>query len=43
MIEFYIFYHILYSFLDKDLWPDDGLMKRAETCSQLLKLRLVNK
>ena len=29
----YILYHILYSFLDKDLLPDGGLMKSAETCS----------
>jgi len=26
-------YHTLYSTLDKDLRPHDGLVKRAETCS----------
>ena len=30
-----ISYYTFYSFLDKDLRPDDGLVKRAETCSHL--------
>ena len=41
-IYFHILYHILYSFLDNDLWPDDGLMKKAETCSQLNVRRSVH-
>jgi len=34
--------YILYSFLDKDLRPDDGLVKKVETYSHS-KLYLVNK
>ena len=34
-------YYILYSFLYKDLRPDDGLVERAETCIHLKKLQLL--
>jgi hypothetical protein len=40
LIEFHTLYHILYSSFDKDLWPDDGLMKKAETCNQLLSYNM---
>jgi len=35
MYVFHILYPVLYSFLDKDLRPDDDQMKSAETCSQI--------
>jgi len=34
-LTLYSFLYTLYTFLDKDLWPDDGLVKTAETCSHL--------
>jgi len=36
-------YFILYIFLDNDLRPVDGQVKRAETCSQFKIIHLVNK
>jgi len=39
-ISHIVSFHILYSFRDKDLQPDDGQVKRAETCSHL-KLHVV--
>ena len=36
-------YYTLYSFLDKNLRPDDDLVKRAETCSHLKSTHYKNK
>ena len=33
LISHIVSYHILCSFLDRDLQPDDGLVKRVKSCS----------
>ena len=43
LISYILSLHIFYGFLDKDLQPDDGLVKRAETRSNFFVLKPIHK